>query len=274
MAEEFFQQLIDCMIREGIRHPGHIVSPGVFKTFMADAARPAPVPEALPEERNVAGSIRTPAAAVVERAADPAAPSPQDTESVPLAAVGSLGELCSIVQGCRNCRLCERRRNVVFGEGNPEARLMFIGEGPGEQEDIQGRPFVGPAGQLLTKMIQAMQFTREEVYIANVVKCRPPGNRNPEPDEADACMDYLKRQIALIKPEVIVLLGAVAARFLLHRQEGIRRLRGRWMGFEGIPVMPTYHPSYLLRAPGEKRDAWADLQQVMKVFGKVYQPRG
>ena len=137
---------------------------------------------------------------------------------------------------------------------------------------LQGRPFVGPAGQLLDRMILAMQFTREEVYIANVVKCRPPHNRNPEPEEADACRGYLARQIELIQPEVIVVLGAVAARFLLQRREGITRLRGHWLGYNGIPVMPTFHPSYLLRDPSGKRLAWSDLQQVMKVFGKVYRP--
>jgi DNA polymerase len=171
------------------------------------------------------------------------------------------------VASCRLCKLCAGRTNTVFGDGDPNARLMFIGEGPGYDEDQQGIPFVGKAGQLLTKMIEAMQFTRSEVFIANIVKCRPPGNRNPEPDEVAACMPYLHRQIETIKPEVIVLLGAVPLRALLGGRS-IRRERGEWRDFQGIAVMPTFHPSYLLRLPEAKRDAWADLQQVMRRLGK------
>jgi DNA polymerase len=144
---------------------------------------------------------------------------------------------------------------------------MFIGEGPGYDEDQQGIPFVGKAGQLLTKMINAMQFARSDVYIANIVKCRPPGNRNPEPDEVEACIPYLHRQIESIKPEVIVLLGAVPLRALLGGRS-IRRERGQWRDFQGITVMPTFHPSYLLRLPEAKRDVWDDLQQVMRRLGK------
>lgn len=175
-----------------------------------------------------------------------------------------------MVRDCRRCALAATRHNTVFGEGNPHAKLMFIGEGPGYDEDMQGRPFVGRAGKLLDRMIAAMQFTREEVYIANVVKCRPPQNRIPYPDEAASCIGYLKRQIELIRPEVIVLLGATAVGFLLEKQGGITKLRGKWLGYNGIPVMPTFHPAYLLRQESAKRDAWNDLQQVMKVFGKVY----
>ena len=174
---------------------------------------------------------------------------------------------------CRRCGLCETRTNVVFGEGDPHAQLMFIGEGPGFDEDRLGRPFVGKAGQLLDKMITAMQFTREGVYICNIVKCRPPGNRVPMPEEAEACLPYLKAQIALVSPQVIVLLGATAAHYLLGRQEGITRLRGRWLDYDGIPVMPTYHPAFLLRKPEAKRDAWNDLQQVMAKFNKFHRPR-
>ena len=166
------------------------------------------------------------------------------------------------------CPLAAGRTHVVFGEGNPHAELMFIGEGPGADEDLQGRPFVGRAGQLLDRMIAAMHFTREEVYIANVVKCRPPGNRVPTPDEAAMCIGYLERQIRFIRPKVIVLLGATAVSFLLQRKEGITRLRGNWQEYRGIRVMPTFHPAFLLRQESAKREAWHDLQMVMAEFGK------
>lgn len=182
----------------------------------------------------------------------------------------SLQQLCAIVQQCHSCPLCTTRNNTVFGEGNPDAELMFIGEGPGFDEDRLGRPFVGKAGQLLDKMIAAMQFQRSEVFIANIVKCRPPNNRVPLPDEAAACIGYLQRQIELVEPKAIVLLGATAAHFLLNTTQGIMRLRGNWMQYNGIPVMPTYHPAFLLRQESAKRDAWNDLQQVMKLFGKYY----
>ena len=192
----------------------------------------------------------------------------------PVAAAGSdLDTLGRQALSCRGCPLCEQRTNVVFGEGDPHAQLMFIGEGPGFDEDRLGRPFVGKAGQLLDKMITAMQFERAGVYICNVVKCRPPGNRVPMPEEAEACLPYLRAQIALVSPQVIVLLGATAAHYLLGRQEGITRLRGRWLDYNGIPVMPTYHPAFLLRKPEAKRDAWSDLQQVMAKFNKFHRPR-
>ena len=196
--------------------------------------------------------------------------SPPPLRKIPdaLIASASLEELSAIVQKCRCCVLGEGRKNAVFGEGDPNAELLFIGEGPGEDEDIQGRPFVGRAGQLLDKMIAAMQFSREEVYIANIVKCRPPGNRAPMPDEAGCCSRYLRRQIEIINPKAIVLLGATAARFLLDTTQGISRLRGKWTQFNGIPVMPTFHPAYLLRNESSKREAWEDLKQVMARFGK------
>ena len=144
---------------------------------------------------------------------------------------------------------------------------MFIGEGPGAEEDRQGFPFVGPAGQLLTRMIEAMQFRRDEVYIANIVKCRPPGNRNPNEEEAATCSGYLRRQIELVKPKVIVVLGAVPLRYLLH-ENGINACHGKWFDYEGIPVLPTFHPAYLLRMEGKKREAWEDLKKVMQKLGK------
>jgi len=184
----------------------------------------------------------------------------------------SLEEIREELGDCQRCKLCKGRTHIVFGVGNPHAELVFVGEGPGADEDAQGIPFVGKAGQLLTKMIEAMGFTRDEVYICNVVKCRPPGNRNPEPDEIEACEPFLKAQLASIRPKAIVALGKFAAQTLLRDSTPITRLRGSWRSYEGIPLMPTFHPAYLLRSPHEKKHAWADLQQVMKVFGK--EPRG
>lgn len=172
---------------------------------------------------------------------------------------------------CTLCPLHQGRKNVVFGAGNSHAELMFIGEGPGRDEDLQGIPFVGEAGQLLTKMINAMQYQRSDVYIANIVKCRPPQNRNPEDGEAETCLPYLKRQIQLVNPKVIVVLGAVPLKYLL-KKTGITKMRGIWDDYDGIRVMPTFHPAYLLRNPSAKKQVWEDLQKVMKVLGKSYDP--
>ena len=173
------------------------------------------------------------------------------------------------VRGCTKCVLAEGRTQTVFGEGDPDARLMFIGEGPGETEDQTGRPFVGRAGQLLEKMIIAMGLSRQKVFIANVVKCRPPNNRTPLPDEVAACTPYLVRQIEIIRPEAIVTLGLPATRFLLQTNESMGRLRGHWSSWRGIPVMPTYHPSYVLRSYTQQVRAavWHDLQMVMDKLG-------
>jgi DNA polymerase len=169
---------------------------------------------------------------------------------------------------CSRCKLGPTRTRLVFGVGSAVAELMFVGEGPGEDEDRQGEPFVGRAGQLLTKMIEAMGYRREEVYIANVVKCRPPGNRNPEPDEIEACEPFLRAQIEAIRPKVVVALGKFAAQTLLRETSPISRLRGRWFQYEGVRLMPTFHPAYLLRSPNEKARAWEDLQLVMRELGK------
>jgi DNA polymerase len=174
---------------------------------------------------------------------------------------------------CTRCKLHGGRTHLVFGVGDPAAQLMFVGEGPGADEDQQGEPFVGRAGQLLTKMIEAMGFARSDVYIANVVKCRPPGNRDPEPDEIESCEPFLKSQIAAIQPRVIVALGRFAVQTLLHDTTPISRLRGKWREYEGVKLMPTFHPAYLLRSPAEKKPAWEDLQLVMKEFGKSPSPR-
>jgi DNA polymerase len=170
---------------------------------------------------------------------------------------------------CRRCRLCEGRSKIVFGVGDPRARLMFVGEGPGADEDRIGEPFVGRAGQLLTDIItKGMGLTRAEVYIANIVKCRPPDNRTPLPDEAAACMPFLEAQIAAIGPEVIVALGATACTYLLGVHVQITKFRGTWSNFRGIPLMPTFHPSYLLRnPPGAKRQVWEDVQHVLTRLG-------
>jgi DNA polymerase len=173
-----------------------------------------------------------------------------------------LAALCTAASTCTRCRLAEGRNKVVFGSGDPDAELMFIGEGPGAEEDRQGLPFVGRAGELLTKIIAAIDRTREQVYIANIVKCRPPGNRDPQPDEAAACRGYLERQIALVQPRILVALGRIAAQALLGTDSPIGRLRGQWFKVQGIPTMVTYHPAALLRNPALKRPTWEDMQQV------------
>jgi uracil-DNA glycosylase len=178
------------------------------------------------------------------------------------ARVAELEAITAQVAGCTRCRLCEGRTRTVFGSGNPDADLMFIGEGPGAEEDRQGLPFVGRAGELLTRIIQAIELRREEVYIANMVKCRPPGNRDPQPDELAACRGYLERQIELVRPRLIVALGRIAAQALLGNEEPIGRMRGRWFQVRGVPTMVTYHPAALLRNPSLKRPTWEDMQQV------------
>ncbi len=167
---------------------------------------------------------------------------------------------------CQRCRLAQDRKSIVFGSGNPEAKLVFVGEGPGFEEDRQAEPFVGPAGQLLTKIIAAINLTRKQVYICNIVKCRPPGNRNPETGEIDTCFPFLERQIAAIKPDYICALGAIAAQTLLNTTEPISKLRGRFHQYKGIKVIATYHPAYLLRNPEKKRDVWEDMKMLMKEY--------
>ncbi len=169
------------------------------------------------------------------------------------------------VRGCTKCRLCERRTNTVFGVGDPNAKLFFIGEGPGENEDLQGKPFVGRAGDLLNKWIAAMGLSREQVYIANIVKCRPPGNREPAPDEVATCTPYLQRQLEIIRPQVIITLGRPSAQYMLQSKLAMGKLRGNWHNWRGIKLMPTYHPAYVLRSyTYETRSAvWFDLQMAM-----------
>ena len=187
--------------------------------------------------------------------------------SHPAASAGStLAEVATAAQTCALCKLAGNRTQVVFGVGRPDADLMFVGEGPGEQEDLRGEPFVGRAGQLLTKIIEAIELKREDVYIANVIKCRPPQNRNPEQDEVDTCEPFLFRQIDVIKPKVIVALGTFAARALLMTLDPISRLRGRVFKYRGAKLIPTFHPAYLLRNPSSKREVWEDMKLVKRLL--------
>jgi DNA polymerase len=173
-----------------------------------------------------------------------------------------LREVAAVAQSCTACRLAGGRNSVVFGSGDPDADLMFIGEGPGAEEDKQGLPFVGRAGELLTKIVEAIEMRRDGVYIANIVKCRPPGNRDPQPDEVAACRGFLERQIDLVRPRIVVALGRIAAQTLLGTETPIGRLRGQWYTVRGVPLMVTYHPAALLRNPALKRPTWEDMQQV------------
>ena len=209
--------------------------------------------------------VRPGMAAVAPAVPFEAAPAPA---AGPVAAVRELLDAVRADLGdCRRCKLAAGRQRLVFGEGNPEARLMFVGEGPGADEDRSGRPFVGAAGQLLDRMIEAMGLRRDDVYIANIVKCRPPGNRDPEADEAATCRPFLERQIRSVQPEVLVTLGRPAARWLLGYEGAISKIRGVWQSWEEIPVMPTFHPAFLLRDASQKRAAWTDLQAVMARLG-------
>ena len=179
----------------------------------------------------------------------------------------SLEKIRGDIGDCTRCKLCEKRTNIVFGVGNPKAELVFVGEGPGRDEDAQGEPFVGRAGQLLTQMIEAMGLKRSDVYICNVVKCRPPENRLPEKDEIEICSPFLLRQLDTIKPKIIVALGSCAVQTLLQTKQGITGLRGKFFPFRGMKLMATYHPAYLLRNPPAKPDVWKDLQLVMAELG-------
>jgi DNA polymerase len=179
----------------------------------------------------------------------------------------TLEALRAAIGDCRRCKLAPGRTNLVFGVGNARANVMFVGEGPGRDEDLKGEPFVGRAGQLLTDIItKGMKLKREDVYIANVVKCRPPGNRDPEPDEVEACEPFLKKQVDLVQPKVIVALGKFAVQCLLRSKQPITRLRGQWHEYQGIRLMPTFHPAYLLRNPGDKKLVWEDIQKVIEAL--------
>lgn len=222
----------------------------------------------------VPGPTATPpapaAAKAPPRTSPAAAPAPAAAAPDPTAADPSLAlqELRAQALQCTRCKLHQGRRTVVFGEGNPRPRVLFVGEAPGAVEDQTGRPFVGPAGQLLDRILQgAMGLPRDAVYIANINKCRPPGNREPEPDEVAACLPFLQRQVAILRPEVIVALGRTAAHNLLGTTEPMRALRGRELWFQHIPVVVTWHPAFLLRDPSHKRETWEDIKRVNRMLG-------
>ena len=222
--------------------------------------------EHRPQQAADAPALSTDFPASPPDAAAPTAPAGE----APLAGVQTLVELRDEIGDCQRCRLCEKRNTIVFGVGNPDAEIVFIGEGPGYEEDKQGEPFVGRAGQLLTQIItKGMQMPRSDVYIANVVKCRPPENRNPEPDEIAACEPFLAKQLEIIRPKVIIALGKFAAQTLLKDTTPITRLRGKWQSYHGIKLMPTLHPAYLLRNPKDKRLVWEDIKAVLREIGRL-----
>jgi uracil-DNA glycosylase family 4 len=253
-----------------------------------DGGAPAPVDDPLDELRELVGRIRTnlslrersglmgvsrkpsarkarPVAAGAPAVGPPVVASAASDDAAPAGRPGGARGLALVREelgDCQRCKLAPLRTNLVFGVGNPDAHLVFVGEAPGADEDAQGEPFVGKAGQLLTKMIEAMGYARSDVYICNILKCRPPGNRNPEPDEIAQCEPFLKGQLAALRPRVIVALGKFAAQCLLRDDTPISRLRGTFRSYEGIPLMPTFHPAYLLRDPTKKKEAWDDLKAV------------
>jgi uracil-DNA glycosylase family 4 len=222
------------------------------------------------EARGRSGLLGVPAAIAVRQPPPPSLPRVSAGEEPPrkIGAPG-LAAVREELGDCQRCRLKSGRKQIVFGVGNPEAELVFVGEAPGAEEDRLGEPFVGPAGELLTKMIEAMGFRRADVYICNVIKCRPPSNRDPEPDEVASCEPFLKKQLAVLRPRLIVTLGKFAAHCLLRIDTPITRLRGNWKSYEGIQLMPTYHPAYLLRDPSRKRECWNDLQQVVSALRRM-----
>ncbi len=231
-------------------------SGGQWFPLETNVVRP-PVEQGRPPQR-LARDARTSTPSVAD----------QPAESSSFGEVVDLAGLSAAIGDCRRCKLSGGRTNIVFGVGNPDADLMFVGEGPGRDEDLKGEPFVGRAGQLLTEIItKGMKLRREDVYIANVIKCRPPQNRNPEPDEIEQCMPFLHRQIDLVRPKVIVALGKFAAQTLLASNRPITRMRGEWHDYRGVRLMPTLHPAYLLRNPADKRLVWADIKQVMAELG-------
>jgi DNA polymerase len=254
---------------------------GLGPYYRHRAARPAaPQPAQAEISAPAADASSAMAAATARRAPERAQKSAPAPVFVPPVTGPSLFEAAERIEGdtlervradigpdCKRCKLHRSRTNIVFGVGNPKAALVFVGEGPGRDEDAQGEPFVGRAGKLLTQMIEAMSLRREDVYICNVVKCRPPENRLPERDEIAACTPYLVRQLGVIQPKVICCLGACAAQTLLETNQGISRFRGEWFDYRGSKLIATYHPAYLLRNPNAKGEVWKDLQKVMAVLG-------
>ncbi len=250
------------------------LSPETTSAFLSGQVAAKSVKDMQPELREMAaysGVRRASAAVPAAVVAEPPAPS---IRPKPLEVGGSsLEEIAARIAGCTRCELHATRTQTVPGVGRLHPDILFIGEAPGADEDLKGIPFVGRAGQLLTRMIEAMGYARDEVYIANILKCRPPSNRPPSPGEMELCLPYLRAQIAIIQPKTIVALGTTAVQGLLRTTAKISQLRNRWHAFEGIPLMPTFHPSYLLRFPAAKRDVWVDLQDVLKKLGRTPPPR-
>ncbi len=237
-------------------------TPRAAEPRVAAALPQSPLPQ--PRKYGAVPSMPAPAAKI---AVLPVAQGPSLFEAAERIEGDSLERIRADIGDCTRCKLCRARQNIVFGDGNAKAELVFIGEGPGHDEDVQGLPFVGRAGKLLTQMIEAMGLERPDVYICNVVKCRPPENRPPEKDEIATCSPFLLRQLETIRPKVIVCLGSVAAQALLGTNRSISHYRGEWLEFRGTRLMATYHPAYLLRNPNAKGDVWKDLQKVMAVLG-------
>ena len=268
---------VEMEIQAGRRHAA--LDPAVVEAFLAAAPAPAkappvaPAPTAIPQTamRNPQPTTRNP---------QPATRNPQPATGssieVRAATAASLDEIAAAVCSCAECHLAATRTKAVPGVGNGASPdILFVGEAPGADEDLKGEPFVGRAGQLLTKMIAAMGYSRDQVFIANILKCRPPQNRTPTPDEMRVCLPYLRRQIALVKPRTIVALGATAYKGLSgDDMASISNVRGVWHSFDGIPLMPTFHPAYLLRCPTAKRAAWEDLQKVLVRLGKPIPSHG
>lgn len=240
------------------RYLGYYQDLGIKTLYRREATRVCPDPAEVSSEMQACPP-------------DFLAPAEVSDMEVPARQAETLEQIREDIGDCKRCRLHERRTQLVFGVGDPQAKLVFVGEGPGADEDAQGIPFVGRAGQLLTQMIEntakkeGIPLLRKDVYICNVVKCRPPDNRTPEPDEMETCGQFLFRQVAAIQPKAICVLGGTAAKALLNRKEGVTRMRGNWYDWRGVPVMVTYHPSYLLRAYNQeaKREAWEDLKKVL-----------
>jgi DNA polymerase len=239
---------------------------GIYDFYRRETSAPSPVEQdRQSEQRDEMPRIARATAAVIPADELIAAPRPEAAVTDPVLALRLIRE---DIGDCTRCKLHQQgRKQIVFGVGNPNADLMFIGEAPGADEDAKGEPFVGRAGQLLNNMIKAMGIDREDVYIANIIKCRPPGNRTPERDECETCSPFLMRQIATVKPKAIVALGAIAAKTLLAINAPMSELRGRWYDFRGTKLAVTYHPAFLLRDPRQKKEAWKDLQMVMKELG-------
>jgi len=250
----------------GVARPLEVPAVAATPNMISEEEPTLPKPAHKPELRKTA-PMAAPAAPKISPLPLPVAAGPSLFEAVEKIADDTLLKIRDNLGECTRCKLHGTRNKIVFGEGNPKAELVFVGEGPGADEDAQGLPFVGRAGKLLTQMIEAMGLQRKDVYICNVVKCRPPENRQPEEEEVSTCSPFLLRQIDTIAPKVIVCLGAVAAKTLLQTNRGISQFRGQWLEFRGRKLLATYHPAYLLRNPPAKSEVWKDLQKVMAVLG-------